>query len=492
MKLSRMVTREISHRKGSFLLSLLGVSLAVACVVATFGLLQAHKFESAENIEKHDQKTVEILAEHDRKTEGILADHDKKTETILTELETGMEEKMAKLEDEVRKSMKGLGFNIYIFPAGQDLSEVYAEGFASKTMPEEFVTTLANSKIVTVNHLLPSLTQKLTWEEHQRTVILIGIRGEVPLAHRDPKAPLIDPVAPGKLVLGYELHNSLGLEEGAKIVFQGQNFEVAKAHPARGTKDDITIWMNLAEAQQLLDKPGEINAIQALECNCATIDRLGEIRAELTKILPGTQIIETESTALARAEARNLAKATALKTLEDTRRDQGRIRSEQEQLLVGARAEQLELAAGSRAEQVQLAADSKGSLERFASVVLPVVTLAGMAWIGLLALTNVRDRVTEIGILRAVGVKGGKIFSAFLTRSALAGFIGAGIGLVAFLGIFPAVSAKYFAGRALGDLIDPALWVVPLIAAPLLAVAAAWLPAMAAAQKDPASILRQD
>lgn len=492
MKLSRLVSREISHRKGNFFLSLLGVSLAVICVVAIFGLLEAHKFETAGKLKKHDESTRERLEKHDQATVRQLAELDQKTETILADLEAGMQEKMDKLEDEIRKQMKGLGFNIYIFPEGQDLSEVYAEGFASKTMPEEYVMKLANSPIVTVNHLLPSLTQKLTWEERQRTVILIGVRGEVPFKHKDPKKPLIDPVEPGTLVLGYELHASLQLKEGDEVQFQGKTFKVAKTHSARGSKDDITIWMNLAESQQLLGKEGQINAIQALECNCASIDRLGEIRAELGALLPGTQIIETESTAVARAEARNLAKATALKTLEDTRTEQARIRAEQEQLQESSRAEQERLDADTRTGLINLAADSKASLERFASIVLPVVTIAAMAWIGLLALTNVRERVSEIGIMRAVGVKGGKIFSAFLTRSALAGVLGAGIGLLVFAGAFPAVRERFFAGQPIGELIQPALWAIPLIGAPLLAIAAAWLPAMAASQKDPAQVLRQD
>ena len=110
---------------------------------------------------------------------------------------SAMEEKFTKemkvYEDSVRKTMKGLGFNIFIFPEGQELGEVYTQGFASKTMPESYTAKLAESKIVTVNHLLPSLTRKLKWPEKERTVILIGIRGEVPIAHRDPKKPLIDP-----------------------------------------------------------------------------------------------------------------------------------------------------------------------------------------------------------------------------------------------------------------------------------------------------------
>jgi len=426
MKLGRLVSREIAHRKINFLLSVLGVALAVACVVAMICLLGAHQ--------RH-------------------------TESILEGMQAETEADMKKLEDEIRKSMKGLGFNIYIFPKDQEMAEVYAEGFASKTMPEEYATTLGASKIVTVNHLLPSLTKKLKWtEQNDRTVIAIGIRGEVPIAHRDPKSPLIDPVEKGQLVLGYELHHGTGLKPGDTTTFLGREFKISKCHDERGSKDDITLWLNLTEAQELLNEPGRINAIQALECNCATLDRLGEIRAELMTILPDTQIIETQSTALARAESRNLAAATAAKKMADT---------ERELAVLGA------------------------ERERFAGVILPLATVASMIWIGLLALMNVRERVAEIGVLRAVGVKSGKIFAVFLSRAALAGILGAVLGLAGFAILFPTLSGV-FQGQSLSNLMSGPYWITPLIAAPLLAVAAAWLPALIAAQKDPADVLRND
>ncbi|MEM7147962.1 MAG: hypothetical protein AAF591_22855, partial [Verrucomicrobiota bacterium] len=355
MKLGHLIIREIRHRKLNFLLSVLGVVLAVVCVLGTLGVLRAH---------------------------------DAHAEGVIEEMEAATTAEMAKLEDEIRKSMKGLGFNIYIFPEDQEMSEVYAEGFASKTMPESYVNTLAESKIVTVNHLLPSLTQKLKWpEQGDRTVIVIGLRGEVPIAHRDPKAPLLDPVEPGKVVMGYELHKGLGLEEGDTIVFQGRDLEVTTLHGERGSKDDITFWMNLGEVQEMLGKEGQINAIQALECNCATVDRLGEIRAELQVLLPDTHIIETESTALARAEARNTAAAVAKAQIEGKEAEAQRWREER---------------------------------ERFAAILLPLVTVMCMGWIGMLTVMNVRERVGEIGVLRALGVSSGTVLGAFLGRALLA------------------------------------------------------------------------
>ena len=363
MNLFHFAARDIAHRKINFLLSLLGSAVAVGAALSVFVAVRVH-------------------------------DHE--TERLVTEMETTSAAKMAELEDGIRKSMKGLGFNLFLFPQDQDLSEVYSEGFATKTMPEDYVMKLAHSDIVTVNHLLPSL---------------IGVRGEIPIMERPQKAPLLDPVSPGKVILGYELHHSLGLKEGDAVTFMGKEFLVEKTYAARGSRDDITVWMHLPEVQQLVGKPGLINAIQALECNCATIDRLGEIR--------------TERKAL-------------------------------------------------RAER-----------EKLAAWLLPVATVVSLVWICLLTYINVRERYSEIGVLRAVGVKGRTILGVFLIRAIFAGFIGG------VLGIFAAALLNQ-SDYPLTGLLSIREIFFALLLAPVLASLAAWLPAFAAAQQDPVDILRHD
>ena len=401
---------------------------------------------------------------------ALLGAHDLRTSKMLkrmNEESSAMEAKFAKemkaYEDDVRKTMKGLGFNIFIFPEGQELSEVYAEGFASKTMPESYAGKLAESKIVTVNHLLPSLTRKLKWPERERTVILIGIRGEVPIAHRDPKKPLIDPVQKGRIVLGHELHRSLDLKEGNATVFMGREFIVGKCHAERGTKDDITIWMHLGECQELLKEEGRINAIKALECNCASIDRLGEIRREIASILPGTKVIETESKALARAEARNKAKKHS------------------QSAIASKKAEAIKL----QADRERLRLEDKQKY----TALLTVVILGSMAWVSFLAFANARDRQAEIGILRAMGISTGSILGALMGRAFLVGLFGAGLTL-----LFAFLLGDTLRGSLHGFDLKSLRGDIPLVllSVPVLSCAASWLPALQAANRDPATILRNE
>lgn len=438
MNLRRLILREILHRKTSFVISAMVVTAAVSALVAVAALLGAH-----------DHRTGAMLDEMNAETQRL-------SDKFATEMKAH--------EDSVRKTMKGLGFNVYIFPEGQELSEVYAEGFASKTMPENYVNKLANSPIVTVNHLLPSLTRKLKWTECNRTVILIGIRGEVPLAFKDPKKPLIQPVTHGRLALGYELHTSLGLVQGDVTTFKGRQFTVESCHSERGTKDDITIWMHLEECQDILDAKGRINEIKALECNCESLDRLGEIRAEIAGILPGTKVIEVESRALARAEERVKAKKLAASTL------------------AARRAE----AAGLRENRAALRSENENKYGHL----LLVLGLGVAATLGLLAFANARERRSEIGLLRAIGVPARSILVALLARAALVGLLGVGLAiLLALLAAAPLQAGPLdgFDPRSLASDI-PAL----LLGAPALAAAAAWLPALHATRLDPAGILRHE
>jgi ABC-type lipoprotein release transport system permease subunit len=386
----------------------------------------------------------------------MLREHHLLTDRIVAEQEDETRKRLVQYEDEVRKLTKDMGFNILILPKDVDLSRLYANDYADTYMPESYAEQLMKSGAVTVNHVLPSLQQRMKWPERERTVMVMGIRGEVGVKAKGQK-PILEPVPKGSVWLGHELHRSLNVKRGDTIAIAKREFTVSKCLPERGSKDDITVWMSLSESQELLGRPGQINAILALECNCTTMDRLGEIRAELAKILPDTQVIEYQSQALARAEARNRAAKLARETVANKR-------SERDAL---ARAK-----------------------ETLAAVVVPLVLVACAVWIGFLALANVRERRIEIGVLRALGVHTAQILALFLSRAMLAGLLGAGLGYAAGL-LFASVKAPGDAmAAAVREMARPG-WIAPVLAcAPLLAAAAAWLPALVAARQDPAEALR--
>jgi putative ABC transport system permease protein len=425
MTLWRLVTREIRHRKLSFALGALSAMIAVGVLVAELTLLRAH-----------DARTRDILARKEAQTA----------------------QRLLRLEDDYRKIMKKLGFNVLILPTGEGLGDFYAQGYASQFMPESYVETLASSKIMTVRHLLPILEQRVTWSQGRRKIILAGVRGEVPLPYRAPNRPILQSVAPGKIVLGYELWHGHGLKVGDAVELMGGSFVVSKCYAERGTKDDVTAWINLAQAQEMLGKKDLINAIMALECICVGVD-VAAVRREITRILPETQVKELASMALTRAEARQRAAVEHEQALAAEREGRARLRRQR---------------------------------EASAAWLVPLVIVGCTAWIGLLSLANVRQRAGEIGILRALGLRSRQILTVFLARAALIGAAGAATGyLIGFaVGVIGGELAS--SAGAAATLFSPGLLVAVMLAAPALSALAGWAPATRAARQDPAVVLREE
>lgn len=410
MKIGSMVWKEMRHRPLNFLVAWLAIGVAVAYAISSVSLIQSHQ----------------------RRTE----------------------QRVAELDDEIRKITVGLGFNINILPHDQNLADFHAQDFAEKTMPYEFVQKLATSPIIqSVRHLRPALIQKMEWPEFKRQVVVMGVTGVVPLTHAsNPKKPLAEAVPMGTMNIGAVLANELSLKKGQEVTFHGRPLRVNAIYSARGSKDDITIWTDLNVVQELANLPGRINLIQALECNCETVDRLAQIQQEVSQVL-GTdvQVIELATQAIARAQAREQVRIEGEKTV----------------------------------TQMQ----SRAALQ------MGLLTVAGALLVGMLALTNVRERRAEIGILRALGSSTATILRLFLTKAAILGVFGATAGLLAGWLVARYLEANLVDGGVVVEgtpLVSPALGASVLALTPLLTLLASWVPAMLAARQDPARVLGLD
>lgn len=455
MTLSHLIFREITYRKLNFSLSVVAIAIAALAIVAADWIVR-----------RDAEMTRRIMADKIAETEAAI---DQKLQAVAI---AG-----ADLEDSIRKQMVGLGFNVLILPESQDVSELHLSGSLSETMPESYATRLAESKIMTVNHLLPTVMKQVKWPEQDIDVVLYGTRGEVPLMHRDLKKPILDAVAPGQIVVGYSIHQKLKLEVDQDIEFMGKKFRVSKLHPERGSSDDVTVWIDLAQAQELLGLQNLVHAILALECEC-TGDRIAQVRAEIAGILPGTQVIERYSQALARAEARTKAKQVAEQALAAEKK-------------AGEAMIEREMASRTRIQQEH---------RQMAQVILPLVLVLAASAVGLLAYLNVRYRREEIGILRALGLRTKQILLVVLGKSFLSGVIGGvagtciGIAIGAFIG--PMLDGTDASSNAelTQVIIRSSSFLVTLLATPLLAVSlsmlASWIAAATAASQDAAVVLQ--
>ena len=405
-----LIWLEIVHRKLSFVLMLTVLVIAVAIVVCSITLVHGQRLRA--------------------------------------------EAQVAQLDDEIRRITKNLGFNVDILPNDLNRSDLFAHDFGEATMSYELVDRLANShNVFTINHLRPSLIRKVDWPEHDREVILMGVSSVVPWAFRkNPKIPLENAVPDGKIVVGAILAEQLGLKPGTPVVFRGEPLIVEKVHPPRGSADDITIWIDLAKAQDMLQLPNRINMIQALECNCDSIDRLGEIRQEIKGVLGDeVQVIERTTIALARAEAREQVKA------------QG--------------------------------AASLNRMQQHATLLTLLLATAAAAIIGLLTFINTRERRYEIGVLRAIGASTGQIMLLFIGKALILGLAGSLAGCV--VGFFAGLNSKSMAATetsidlTVGDLLMPELFITVVVSTTMLAVFASWIPAAMVAALDPAEVMSE-
>lgn len=409
MSTLKLLLAEIRYRKLNFVLSLSAVTVAVMLFVAGPALVEGYGEQS--------------------------------------------EHELAQLEDQTRKLMRDMGFNLMIVHSDTDMTDFWAEDFAAKDMPQEYVDRLArDSRLTLVTHLVATLQEKIEWQN--RKVLLVGYMPEVPQPHKpatafakrwgQKKTPMGYDIAQGTVVLGYEL--GVGKKPGDPIDVLGKRFQIEKVLAEKGSKEDITLAMHLTDAQKLLGKPGRINQILALGCQCAGA-RLPKVRKQLADVLPDTRITEFRTIALARAEQREAVKQSRQKV--------------------------------------------QGTLETLAAVMTPVVVLASAVWVGLLALANIRQRRTEIGLLRALGKRSSTIAALFLGKAVLLGFLGAAVGIV--LGVW---IAQLLGVKALGVASDYfsvqyGVILAALVGAPLLSALASYLPTLSALVQDPAVVLRE-
>ena len=450
MKIHTLVCQEIAHRKMNFAIGLMAVAAAAAVSVGILTLLTGYQ----------KRTTLQLAAQAAELEAQLKKAGSEHTARIKT------------LDDEIRRITKNLGFNLLILPADQNLSDFHAADFAEKTMPEEYVQKLAKAPdLFTIAHLRPALVRKIDWPEQKRQLLLMGVTGVVPLAVPGEKKPLTEPIPPGMVNVGSELARDLKLKKGETLTILGEKFKIGAVYPPRGTKDDITAWIDLPTAQKILKLPGRINMMQALECNCQTVDRLGEVQKDVARVLGGdVQVIELSTQAVARARARNQVE------------DAG------QQHLKG-------IAKQNVATLEKQRDDSQATLKRLASlatVLLPLVVVGACLMVGLVSLMNVRERRSEIGVLRALGTRSRQIFGLFVARAALVGLCGAALGYA--IGFFGGTAWESFAHGAASprELFLPQVLLGVVVLGPLLAVLAGWLPAVIAVSEDPAVALREN
>ena len=408
MRIEILVLREIMFRRKSVFAAIVAVALATGAFVGTLNLLDTYQ---------------------------------SRTRATVAGMKTELDTRVTALNDDIRAAMDILGFTSVIIPAGQNLGDYYDEDYATELMPEKYLDKLARADLTSVSHLLPRLRWRIRWPETKWTVILVGSAEQVTTLNSTAGAPAFVSIPPGCVELGYEIHHALGYITGQTVQIMGQDYTVRSCAAEDGTKDDISIRLNLGDAQALLDKTGMINEILVLAVESAWTN-FSLVRAEISALLPDTRVI---------TYSENMAALTMARIQTVTR--------------------------GNTTIAVEAkAADARyRTMTVFGLVLVPVVFAVCLLWLVFQMLDSIRIRKNEIGVLYALGFCLPRIMLLFMLRAVVTGCVGGILGFVCSLVTGP------FSGVLLG---------VAMITACGITALATIAPLAYTALTDPAEILK--
>ncbi len=336
---------------------------------------------------------------------------------------------------ETARIQRDIGLNLRIIPKATNEAKLHVAGFSDVTMPEQYVHDMASVSGLDYAHLLPRLGRMIEWQGME--VVLIGVLPEI--SPVDQKKPSMS-YAPkeGTVGVGYLVARDRKLAPGDTIAMLGRELRVADVFEEEGTQEDISLKAHLRDVQAMLNLPDQISEIQAINCTCFEErgDLMTQLRAQLEPVLPEAKLLLMRDAAEARNKQRHM-------------------------------------------------------VEDYLAWVVTVLMVLCAAWVGLLAMLNVRERLQEIGILRALGFRSSTIGMLFQGKAVIVGLIGAAVGF----GVGTWVALQWGPGifKMTGGKIAPD-WTLlgwALVAAPLFALVASMVPTVMAMTHDPAETLRE-
>ncbi len=339
---------------------------------------------------------------------------------------------------ETVRLMRNIGFNLRIITKGTDMEKFWLNGFSEYSMPQSYLYELASFENISYAHLTAVLCKKIVWRGKE--IFLTGIAPEVSPPGKK-KTPMAFSIDSGSVYLGYELARNFGLKKGDEINISGVPLIIARTLSESGSDDDIRIYGHLFDVQNILNMENQINEIKALQCLCfidgINTSSLTGMREQLVKISPAAKVVMLQSIASAREIQRLMT-------------------------------------------------------EKYFGFLMPFITIVCLAWIGILAYMNVRERRREISILRALGYGSGKVAFLFLGKAIVIGLAGAVIGFSAGTVIASQYGSDIF--KLTVSMINSAFHLLywSLFAAPVVTATSFFIPAMLAVTQDPAVTLREE
>lgn len=347
---------------------------------------------------------------------------------------------------ETKKIMLDLGQNLRVIPKDTTMDFYYDQGFSDKVMPQDTLSNFVNSSGLVYTHLTATLQKKIDW--HKNTIIITGVLPEVfPQGGKKKDMPTTYSIKPGHAYVGNLIAEQNNLNKGDTLDMAGHLLIVENtlAKSPNDDRDNIRVFMHLSDAQMILGLPEKINEIKALECLCLvegpegneSLDLEQLARDELATLLPDARVLLSRGIA-------------------DVRQKQ------------------------------------RAMIQKYAGFVMPSLCMALGLCLAILTLLNVRQRVHEIGILRALGYGTVRISTLLLGKFVVIGVVAACVGFYGGTALATHVGPGIFPITAQAIKPDCGLFQKALAGAVAFSIVSAFIPVMMAISTDPAKTLKND
>ncbi|MFQ5493762.1 MAG: FtsX-like permease family protein [Phycisphaerae bacterium] len=326
-------------------------------------------------------------------------------------------------ETQVHELAHKLGKNMLVVPEATNLSSFYAMEYGNSSMPDTYADLILNSELRTPISLIQS---RLYGNVKPSGVPLVLVGEETRRRGR-----VQNPFSSDRVRLGNTAADKLAAQVEDRLDVNGIQLTVAGVTEKPPDGLDIGVFGPLDLAQDVLDKPAEINAMRLAGCWC---------RLDVPKL--ALQVEET---------------------------------------LPGSRA--VTIAGMLKAQKGTVATAKRYSKVAFAITIALIAAIV----VGLLA-SQVKRQIRQIGLLLATGSSPWFVVLLFICKAAVIGLLGGFGGY--YLG-FPLT--EDVAARMIGvGLPVPSGLLLPTVALALVvSVVAAVIPAIWAARLDPTRVLRE-
>ncbi|HJW75782.1 MAG TPA: ABC transporter permease [Thermoleophilia bacterium] len=339
---------------------------------------------------------------------------------------------------EATATMKSYGANIVISPRTKDIALSYggiAVGGLSVGANSLSADDLARVEALKGRAGIATIAPELVGAVRvgDQRVLLMGVRPDAQFELKrwwsvDTGRP---PANDREVVAGADVVKALNLQMGDYLKINGRRFTLTGLLRETGSQDDRLLVADLAAAQQLLKRPGELTLIEvAAKYGAAPVDQVAQ---QLRAALPG-------------------ARVTTMQEAVDSRRH------------------------------------ALDQFSGFSYAIVGVVVAIEALVVFITMMGSVSERTHEIGVFRAIGFRRVHITHLILIEAAVASLLAGVLGYFAGMGVVYAVLPVLAAGASV-------VWTPLLgIAAVALAIAVGCLaslyPALHAGKLDPTEALR--